>query len=231
MNSNRKLFVAAASIVAVLALVGGSTFAVWSDWDTTETNTVGAGFLEISLGSNNQPGGGGPLFDNLRLAPGEQRERAVFVASTDGAGVPNGTLSVEIINYEGDAAPCTINSNSKAAAIAALDDVDCDDLGDGLFADNARLLLSTWEPTAFTSDGLPRCGSNTVFEATKPSAKRVFDGTLASFIGKKTQVPGLIIAPGDAVCLGGFVELPGNVGNEVQGDSGSFNIRVYLDQA
>lgn len=76
-----------AGVAAVALLAGGGTYASWSDFSIDEDNTVGAGTLTITAGED---GGTGPTsqFDNVRLAPGQDKDEWTKIVSNDGDSVP-----------------------------------------------------------------------------------------------------------------------------------------------
>src|SRR5512138_2298390 len=89
-----KTLVIAGGLAVTAALVGGGTFAAWSDFDDTPAS-AGAGILKLNVSST---GGEGTAesFGFGNLAPGEDRILEIFVASSDAESVPNATLLMEL---------------------------------------------------------------------------------------------------------------------------------------
>src|SRR4051812_30682287 len=104
---NSKLIKAGLAGAAAIALAaGGGTFASWSDFYTDANNTVGADVLALSV---NQPNAT-RQFDDVKLAPGQARDYAFYVASRNGVTVPDADLTMTIKNLTGHENGCDSNS-------------------------------------------------------------------------------------------------------------------------
>lgn len=237
---NSKLVKASLAGTAAVALViSGGTLAAWSDNFTDDGNTVGAGELTLNVV---QETGNGPKmgFDNVRLAPADGKDEYVLVSSNDGNSVPNGILQVTIQDLTDDENGCQNNGERDAEAGA------CDAPGDtGEFSENARIKLTAYRATD-TNPNLPGvqkdCGNNVAgggeYSGTGTGkytaiASQTLDAADAA--GPHTfKVSGtgadMVLAPGDALCVGASIVLPGTTGNEVQGDSSSFDLYYELIQ-
>src|SRR3546814_761518 len=81
-------------IAAGAALVGGGTFAAWSDFAEID-GAAGAGVLQLTV-SNTSSGSTSMGFGNM--APGEFKIQELYVASNDAESGPNGTLTPDVLN-------------------------------------------------------------------------------------------------------------------------------------
>jgi predicted ribosomally synthesized peptide with SipW-like signal peptide len=66
---NKKILGSAVAMVAVLALVGGGTFALFSDQQTLEDNTFAAGTVELELRAGQTPSNAAAPFSVSNVAP------------------------------------------------------------------------------------------------------------------------------------------------------------------
>lgn len=145
--SNKKTIIgSAAAIVASVALIGGGTFAAWSDFAVVEDQAVAAGELTITV-----PEGELPWNETDGLSPGERAEVAFEVGSITST-VPS-TLHVTLDGYTEEEDGCTNTSSEEAV------DARCDIDGEpGQFADFTVLELAattdygTCDVEAFKSD-------------------------------------------------------------------------------
>ncbi len=221
-----------AGVAAVALLAGGTTYASWSDFSVDEGNTVGAGTLTLVAG---EQAGNGPTsqFDNVRLAPGEDKDEWVKIISSDGDSVPNGTLSVDIIDYVGVEDGCAGNSE-------VLLDPDCAVLSSGGEFDRwARIQISAFR----IADQGQECSDRvigdpwfngraqyTAIARTRLDQAVALDGvTFKNAAGEDA-----VLGAGNALCVGAAVLMPANATNASQGDSGEFSLRfdlVQTDQA
>ena len=119
---NSKLMKASIAGAAVAALAaGGSTFAAYSDFGNVNGNSIGAGILKLDLANGDTSAVQSLAFGNL--APGMGSNRATYVASSDGASVPNADLYLTIGNVQNQDNGCSSASESVA-------DATCGDAGD-----------------------------------------------------------------------------------------------------
>ena len=220
-RQKKKLAAGAVAGVAALALIGGGTFALWSDFDTVEGNNLAAGTLVIDVGESV------PL-DMGELAPGENKETTLFIAnrSDDTAALQNAQLSATFLNLRDIEDGCV--SNSEKAEDSTCGNESGNDNGE--FSQQAYLQLRV--SSAATAG---QCGS-TAPRAWKP---------LADYFAAPTSLGGL--NPGQGICVRIEAGLPSGQGsntpppgidapnapsatNAVQGDSATFDVRFDLTQ-
>lgn len=224
MNTNTKKLAAGASAgVLALALLGGGTFALWSDFDTVEGNQLSTGALVIELGDRT------PLsFGNL--APGENKATDLYVAnrSDNTAALQNARLTGTMLGLAGTEDGCT-STNSEI-----LDDPDCDDTtSGGELTEDLRIQFAS-KPA--TSAGACPGGGYGNFE--QGTIQSVFDGG-AFNLGE--------LDPGQGICVRLEAGLPGggpggddndgidfaggaDTDNASQGDSLTFDLQFDLTQ-
>jgi predicted ribosomally synthesized peptide with SipW-like signal peptide len=217
----KKMLISSLAAIGIAGLIGGGTFASWSDYQVQEGNDSGAGILKLVMDDYNQ-NGSGPMFDNLRLAPGQGKDKVIQIASSDGDSVPDANLFVTFQNLEDFENGCNSTNSEKDA------DPTCDLAEDtGEFQDMATIKVKT-RPHDLEASKF--CGSN--FDD-QSIGQTIYQGTIADLVdlGKiQLNQPGSPLEAGDAMCLGAEVKLPSSAGNAVQGDSVSFDFRVDLEQ-
>ena len=217
-----------AGVAAVALLAGGTTYASWSDFSVDEGNTVGAGTLTLVAG---EQAGNGPTsqFDNLRLAPGEDKDEWVKIVSSDGDSVPNGTLSVDIVDYVGTEDGCAGNSE-------VLQDADCADTTSGGEFDRwSRIQIRAFR----IADQGQECSDRVIGDPwfnnraqyTAIARTRLDQAVdLGSVTFKNAAGEDAVLGAGNALCVGAAVLMPQNATNASQGDSGEFSLRFDLVQ-
>ncbi len=73
----RKIFLSMLMIALVAALVGGATFAYYTDQEVNNDNTFAAGTLDIVLTDQNNQTFSGPIFNFENIAPGWNVDKAI----------------------------------------------------------------------------------------------------------------------------------------------------------
>ncbi|WP_380169376.1 SipW-dependent-type signal peptide-containing protein [Jannaschia sp. R86511] len=217
-----------AGVAAVALLAGGTTYASWSDFHVDQGNTVGAGTLTLVAG---EQAGNGPTsqFDNVRLAPGEDKDEWVKIVSNNGDSVPNGILSVDVVDYVGTEDGCAGNSE-------VLLDADCADLASGGEFDRwARFQVTAFriaDQGQACSDvviGDPWFNNRAQYTAI---ARQRMDQAVALDAMDFVDADGdpVVLGPGNALCVGAAAFMPQNATNAAQGDSADFSLRFDLVQ-
>lgn len=221
-DNKKKLIAGAVAGVAALALIGGGTFALWSDFDSVEDNTLSAGTLTLELGQST------PLTFG-KLAPGENKAQTLWIAnrSDDTVALQNASLSGVITNLVGTEDGCRGNSE-------VVDDPDCDVLSSGgEFAAQAFIQFAS-KPAASASS----CAGGTYGNHRQGTIQSVASGG-AFQLGQ--------LDPGQGICIRVEAGLPGggpggdsndgidfagaaSANNATQGDSATFDVRFDLTQ-
>lgn len=199
MNKTKKSALGAAGVgVVALAMLGGGTFAAWSDFDTIEDNELGAGKLQLVVGHK----GATQFWQPGNIAPGKHKFQDVYVASNDGDSVPRGDLYVRLENLVDIEDGCTNTNGEKAV------DPNCDTPGaTGDFSTQAKVELASYKPI------WGECTTLGVFpKSINPG------GTLLADI-EDVDYRIATLAPGDDICIRVEVSLPVTADNAVQGDS------------
>jgi predicted ribosomally synthesized peptide with SipW-like signal peptide len=238
MNRKTKVVAAAGGGLLALSMVGGGTFALWSDSAVVAGNSAQAGSLVISANSAALM----KINDGDVLAPGENKAVYKYVTSRsdDTTALKDAQLFLQIENVVGTDNGCS-SSTEKADEIARgyiqLCDANGGDpytqQGTGHFADQAFLQV--------------RMGAVASADACNASASTspVTDKTLAQWQATGELDTGRELDPGEGVCVAFELGLPGggqsdgnhgidfasaNTDNAVQGDSASFDVRFTLKQ-
>ena len=230
MNNKMKLVGGAAAGLLALGMIGGGTFAAWSDWETIGGNEISSGILALDL--TGQDGGTLKSINFGSLMPGGVSESAVFVASSDAASVPDGLLSMTVQNLKQVEDGCS-NANSEAAV-----DPECLAGASDTTGDLAKVLnvqASYWAaPSAL------ECGNYA--SADHAVAKGIWVSGVGNFTGKQdVKFPITELAPGQGVCvffgyywdfgtLPSATDTPATQDNAAQGDSLEFDLRFDLEQ-
>jgi predicted ribosomally synthesized peptide with SipW-like signal peptide len=107
-RQKKKLAAGAVAGVAALALIGGGTFALWSDFDVVTGNSLGAGTLVLDVGRS------APL-DMTGLAPGENKETTIFIANRgdNTQALQNALLTTTVTNLADVEDGCAANSEAQ----------------------------------------------------------------------------------------------------------------------
>lgn len=221
---NSKLVKAGLAGTAALAVVvGGSTFAAWSDFDTANAE-AGAGYLKINLEGEE----GLAKTEPFRLAPGQNKYQYFYVASADSDNTPDGRLSATISNLqdvEGEAI-CTTNSEAAAEGVAL--GGNCGPNGE--LADEAIVQILRSEPVA----GRESCPDSGIYGGIE-GFPATGESTLLDRANKEMDLG--ILQPGEGVCLRIEMRLPETAvrgfeaaTNASQGDQASWDWQFDLTQ-
>jgi predicted ribosomally synthesized peptide with SipW-like signal peptide len=227
-----------------LGLVGGGTFAAWSDF-SVQSEEIAAGHLTLDMGTSYEVGS-----EPLDLAPGINRYRAFYIASNDGDSVPNGNLSVTLRNLVDSENGCENNGEADAeaptrTAHAGADALDTDGITagarclSGSDAGEASDLVSLqwrWtEPLPASTD----CDSlNTYANEHTPGPSPFVNAAPSGAIGglEGFTTPIETLQPGQGLCVLMTINTfdhpsrPWHM-NALQGDSLDFDVRFDLVQA
>lgn len=207
--------------VLALSLIGGGTFALWSDFDTVDDNLLAAGTLVIDAGDSV------PL--NMgNLAPGENKATTIFIAnrSDDTAALQDASLSLSVNNLEDVEDGCASNSERTEDSTCTPGDPN------GEFADEAYMQLRVSNAVSAGD-----CTSAT-YQVMAWKELSTYDGTTTA-LGQ--------LDPGQGVCIRIEAGLPSGQGNQTpppgidapnaptatnlsQGDSSVFDVRFDLTQ-
>ncbi|UER55208.1 hypothetical protein HJG43_12395 [Kineosporiaceae bacterium SCSIO 59966] len=215
MNKTKKSALGAAGVgVVALAMLGGGTFAAWSDFDTIDENRTEAGHLVLDLKGTDPISNVGWL--QPAIAPGEYRTVDYFIASADLEGVPKASLTFNLQNLVDEENGCS--SRSEKAV-----DSNCGDTTDpGEFVDQAYVNVSYSKPTRDNIFIGGSCRGENLTESVPVSSLN--DLTTPVELGD--------LRGGQGVCVRFEIGLPFIEGdqNASQGDSASFDIRWDLTQ-
>jgi len=215
---DNKLVKASLAGVAALAIaVGGSTFALWSDYADLTGSHAGADELTLVLGQPNSQN-----FDDMHLAPGVGGDYEFVVASRQGDTIPTANLRMRLTDLVGHEDGCT-STNSEADV-----DGDCSNLSTpGEFIDEARIIVNASAPTTDAN----ACDSGTHPRGSRQSAislKKLFDDTRSTPVNLLPA--GTYLAPGERICVSMGLNMPTSASNASQGDSADFDLTFLLDQ-
>ncbi|GAA2565563.1 TasA family protein [Pseudonocardia hydrocarbonoxydans] len=221
-DNKKKLIAGAVAGVAALALIGGGTFALWSDYDTFTGNSLAAGTLTIDIGQSV------PL-DMTGLAPGENKDTALFVANRgdDTAALQNALLTTTVVNL------VDIEDGCRAKSEADIDPSCTAGPGNGEFTQQAYMQYRVG--SAVSADA---CGSATYTPRAWMVLNRYDDAAIP--LGE--------LDPGQGICIRVEVGLPSGQGSQTpppgidapgapaatnlsQGDGATFDVRFDLTQA
>jgi predicted ribosomally synthesized peptide with SipW-like signal peptide len=221
-RQKKKLAAGAVAGVAALALIGGGTFALWSDFDVVENNTLSAGTLVLDVGQS------APL-SMTGLAPGENKETTIFIAnrSDDTAALQNARLTTTVTNLVDVEDGCPANSEQQVDTTCnpgngageftreaymqyrVSNAVTPDDCRGATYTNRAWQVLSSYDDGPINLGELdPLQGICVVVEVGLPSGQ-----------GSNTPPPGI-----DAPNAPGATNLS-------QGDGATFDVRFDLTQA
>lgn len=220
-DNKKKLVAGAVAGVAALALIGGGTFALWSDFDTVEGNNLAAGTLVLDVGESTS-------LDMGNLAPGENKATTLFIANRgdDTAALQDAQLSATFENLRDIEDGCVSNSEKEEDSTCGSGSGN----NNGEFSEEAYLQLRV-SPAATAG----QCASGS------PKAWK----KLADYFGTSTDLGTL--DPGQGICVKIEAGLPSGEGNQSpppgidaptlngatnasQGDSATFDVRFDLVQ-
>ena len=215
-SHKKKLTAGAVAGIAALALIGGGTFALWSDFETFTDNEASAGKLDLVVGNGPVNSVGKPL------APGEKYDYEYFLGSADLQGVPSAKLALAVTNVQDFENGCSGGEGKNGV------DTSCADPGDGgefSQASNMRIRWTNPIPNATAAmckydPALAFPNGNQVL-ATAPSISTVAGSTPIN-LGNLTK--------GQGVCVRVDVALPGTADNSTQGDSATYDLKFDLTQ-
>jgi predicted ribosomally synthesized peptide with SipW-like signal peptide len=221
-QKKKKLAAGAVAGIAALALIGGGTFALWSDFDSIEDNTLAAGTLTLELGQST------PLAFG-KLAPGENKAQTVWIAnrSDDTAALQNARLTGSMLNLVGIEDGCVGNSEVVA-------DPDC-----GVPSSGGEFPAQAF--IQFASKPASTAGACSGGGYSNPK-----QGTLNAVAAGGAFALGEL-DPGQGICIRVEAGLPGggpggddndgidfagqaSANNATQGDSATFDVRFDLTQ-
>ncbi|WP_209630202.1 TasA family protein [Methanofollis sp. W23] len=205
MDATKKILLASIGIALVAFLIGGGTYAYFSDIEKTQNSTFTAGTLDLDLGDVTVPVAVDPL------KPGDKDETyAEWTLTNTGnvAGVLN--VSVGVVSGNEGGNPNEPEGDAEEGTSVGLEE---------------RLNVSLWIEQDTEKKYLKPEGDSLVWADTETYA------LLNDFSGKSTTET-ISQGTGDPN-LGTFhiaYDLPYETGNEVQGDSCSFNVTFELRQ-
>lgn len=214
-NNKKKLIAGAVAGVAALALIGGGTFALWSDFDVLEDNTASAGLLELTVENGPVNSIGKPI------APGETYDYEYFLSSADLAGVPNADLSLSIVKD-------TIkNRENGCNGDEETPDPTCGSAeADGEFSEQSVMRIRWSNPITNATAATCKNGGQTF-----PNGVQVLDSAPSiDVVAAGAPVDLGNLTAGQGVCVRIDVGLPVAADNASQGDSATYDVRFDLTQ-
>jgi predicted ribosomally synthesized peptide with SipW-like signal peptide len=205
-----------------LTLIGGGTYAAWSDFDTVTGNETEAGHLVLNTNSTGTINNVG----SSSIAPGEFRTIDFFVTSADLDGVPSADLSMQLNNLADDENGCASNSE------AALDDCSSPV---GEFSSQGYVRVRFTDPAAIGD--ITFAGNN----CAAPSGYTHSVGYSPANNNDSTVYPRLsafantnhalgTLTGGQGLCVRIDIGLDPGATDVVQSDSSTFDLTYRLDQ-
>src|SRR3546814_732480 len=221
----RKTVLGIAGIAVALTMIGGATFAAWSDFAEVKGNESGAGVLTLDVSAAD----GAPTFTLDDMVPGKLKEETMFLVNRDDDAVPLANLRLSFSNVNENENGCS--SNSEAAAengtTSAALDADCAlalDLGE--FGSQAQgQILKTAPGAAKTAADCSLGTGGPAFGSVSPGTS---GKTFAQILAGDYDMGSL--APGQGICVRMNVSLPIGATDASQGDSVSYDLRFDLSQ-
>lgn len=215
-DNKKKLIAGAVAGVAALALIGGGTFALWSDFEIIDGGTAQAGQLDLIVN------GGPSNFPATPIAPGERYGYTYVLGSADLDGVPSGVLTANLANLVDKENGC---SGGELQA-----DADCDTVDDGEFSDQSTVRIRWTNPINNAAVSSCNWNTNPGIYVNSNGVGDLNDGpSLSSAIGQTLALG--TVTSGQGVCVRVDVGLPPEATNASQGDSASFDVRFDLTQS
>lgn len=229
----KKTVTTSLAALAVAGMIGGGTFASWSDFQEWNGNQSGAGTLTLGTTAP-----ASQAFSIGNLTPGQVKETEVWLVSNESTSTPDGTMWITLDNLVGVEDGCQGNSE-------VLIDLDCAGSNQGEFPETAQVRVTTKQSDETT------CGVAHVGGPPSGYEKLIFGGGIVPDIkpsetlrametAGKLQIlkPGAasstydpaIFQPGEGVCVAFHVYVPTDADNGVQGDQASFDLRFDLEQ-
>lgn len=212
-NINSRILLSVASIAAAAALVIGSTFAFFSDSETSSNNVFGAGTLDLVLCDSDE----NPDAD----CPVDEGPADSVTASFGGVGLaPGDTVDAGFVELR--------NTGSIAIAEVDLSGVATETLdvgGPGSIVDELNLTVATGSNSTCSAD---TSNITAAVEAQVGNGNGTL--TLAELGSGATYdaLPGIPIASSYFVCMS--VTLDAGAGNEVQGDAAEIDLTFTAQQ-
>ena len=196
-----------ATLGIAAAAAGAGTYAAFSDTESSNNTQVSAGTLNLDLNSNTSTS-----MNVGDLAPGDSGYLATELSNT---GSINGNL--ETVNLE-----ITAESDGTSSDFEENADDDGSELDDSLDVD-ILVESGTWDGSV---------GANPGSEYNANDGTTYASGTLMSVTGDNTPGTAPSLNPEETKYLVFNYTLPRDTtGNEVQGDSVTFDISITLEQA
>jgi predicted ribosomally synthesized peptide with SipW-like signal peptide len=206
----RKTLLGVAGIAVATTLIGGATFAAWSDFAEINGNESGAGILTIDVTAND----GTPTFTVDDMVPGGSGEQNIYLVNRDSDAVPLANLTMSFENVIENENGCSSNSEEVADPTCVDDAPNTGEFG--AQAHHQWLRKSAGSPLACGSTGYGKLNPSTHSDTLAQSLARTYD------LGD--------LGPGEGVCLRMVTSLPIGADNAVQGDSVDFDVRFDLTQ-
>lgn len=226
-----KTVTASLAALAVAGMVGGGTFAKWSDFQEMNGNESGAGQLTLDL-ANGRGGGAAIPFQKVDLAPGEQNESVIYLSTAqldydDAGGANSAKLFVHLQDLVGVEDSCT--SNSEAAEDTAVNE-DCAETtgpNEGDFKDQAQVSITQYIPPAGTTT-CPNGGGSYGF---LPGETSIWLGSLQDVEDNGRYAVG-DVGDNQGACIFINIQMPAGSGfdNKAQGDSADFDLEFVAEQ-
>lgn len=222
-----KILTTSLGALAVAGLVGGGTFASWSDFSTFGNNNTAAGHLvlDASGGEINNVLSGSPI------APGEYRTIDFFLTSADLAGVPSAALSMsikELVDIDNGCSSASEADVDGGNANNVDDDVANCDADDGEFSEEAYVNVRWSDPVqgAHFGSGNKCLDENDVAVPIGANGVLTDLQTLAT-----TPLDMADLTGGDGICVRIDLGLTfADATDASQGDESTFDLRFDLDQ-
>lgn len=205
MDTTKKILLASIGMALVAFLIGGGTYAYFSDVETATNNNFTAGTLNLQVGDND------PCTENVSigdLAPGYEGEAANWILKNTGS--IEGVLNVSV-------SPITNNENG------VLEPEEGDTDGEGELGANLEVAL--WVDQSGVKKYLDPSGTSLAWADTETYA-------LLNNFGGKSTTDTISQVTGDPN-IGTFhiaYKLPYETGNVVQSDNCTFDITFDLRQ-
>ena len=224
-----KLVKASLAGVAVLALAaGGGTFAAWSDFYVSDTAKVGADVLALQVDPSATW-----TFDDQKLAPGTDRDRAFFVATRIGDTIPAAGLTMTLTALTGDENGCDSNSEAFAESNGTISDKDAPDApcnlpdSEGQFSEQTLYYVQ-----AKKASDPSECNTSDLATRQRNTILADMNDVPVNLLGDNESLAG-----GEGVCVFAHIFMPNNVSqlgsaanNASQGDTATFKVRFDLTQ-
>ena len=233
----KKTLTMSLAALGIAGMVGGGTFATWSDFANVAGNTAQAGALVLNADTTAMTtnGGGGPL------APGENKTTWKYVAnrSDNTVSLQDALLSLKIVVTADDENGCASNGEAVAeggTSVAAADGACASGADTGELDTEAYLQIRKGTPST-TIDDAADCASAATSAVGAAKTLRGWETTTAT-----TGLTLGTLDPGQGMCIGFEYGLKGagiappgidfgtQATNASQGDSATWDVRLDLVQ-